>query len=199
MPSRYRYLVYTTQVNSAFRAIWLVPRSEIHLLATSGGKKWRAKPISSENKITYLWIAIKLVLYILKQLFASVSVNSGGYLPRRSGPVNIHRYSPPLRRMMKDFHEGNPDVMVLNLLIKMYVLENRYWDNHWYYFQGGSFHVCTAIDGDKSVSFHSIIVESVPWTNGICLRSIRAFGYFWMTCSLCECKKMLSKSQLMYK
>ena len=27
-----------------------------------------------------------------------MSVNSGGYLPRRSGSVNIHRYSPPLRR-----------------------------------------------------------------------------------------------------
>ena len=36
------------------------------------------------------------MLYILKQLFASVSVNSGGYLPRQSGLVNIHRYSPPL-------------------------------------------------------------------------------------------------------
>ena len=28
------------------------------------------------------------------------SVNSGGYLPRRSGSVNIHRYSPPLRRII---------------------------------------------------------------------------------------------------
>ena len=45
---------------------------------------------------SYLRTAIKLVLYILKQLFASVSVTSGGYLPRRSGSVNIHRYSPPL-------------------------------------------------------------------------------------------------------
>ena len=49
---------------------------------------------------SYLGTAIKLVLYILKQLFASVSVNSGGYLPRRSGSVNIHRYSPPLRRII---------------------------------------------------------------------------------------------------
>ena len=48
----------------------------------------------------YLGTAIKLVLYILKQLFASVSVNSGRYLPRRSGSVNIHRYSPPLRRII---------------------------------------------------------------------------------------------------
>ena len=49
---------------------------------------------------SYLGTAIKLVLYILKQLFASVSVNSGGYLPRRSGSVNIHHYSPPLRRII---------------------------------------------------------------------------------------------------
>ena len=31
---------------------------------------------------SYLGTAIKLVLYIIKQLFASGSVNSGGYLPR---------------------------------------------------------------------------------------------------------------------
>ena len=39
---------------------------------------------------SYLGTAIKLVVYILKQLFASVSVTSGEYLPRRSGSVNIH-------------------------------------------------------------------------------------------------------------
>ena len=52
---------------------------------------------------SYLGTAIKLVLYILKQLFASVSVNGGGYLPRRSGSVNIHRYSPPLRRIIVNY------------------------------------------------------------------------------------------------
>ena len=52
---------------------------------------------------SYLGTAIKLVLYILKQLFASVSVNSGGYLPRRSGSVNIHRYSPPLQRIIVNY------------------------------------------------------------------------------------------------
>ena len=40
------------------------------------------------------------MLYILKQLFASVSVNISGYLPRRSSSVNIHRYPPPLRRII---------------------------------------------------------------------------------------------------
>ena len=54
---------------------------------------------------SYLGTATKLVLYILKQLFASVSVNSGGYLPRRSGSVNIHRYSPPLRRIIVKYIE----------------------------------------------------------------------------------------------
>ena len=56
---------------------------------------------------SYLGTAIKLVLYILKQLFASVSVNSGEYLPRRSGSVNIHRYSPPLRRIIVNYPESS--------------------------------------------------------------------------------------------
>ena len=62
---------------------------------------------------SYLGTAIKLVLYILKQLFASVSVTSGGYLPRRSGSVNIHRYSPPLRRI------------IVNYMIKMTIDKSR--------------------------------------------------------------------------
>ena len=37
---------------------------------------------------SYLGTAIKLVLYILKQLFAEVEVNSSGYLPSRS--LTIH-------------------------------------------------------------------------------------------------------------
>ena len=51
----------------------------------------------------YLGNAIKLVLYILKQLFAEVEVNSGGYLPHRNGSVNIHRSSPPLRRIIVNY------------------------------------------------------------------------------------------------
>ena len=54
---------------------------------------------------SYLGTAIKLVLYILKQLFASVSVNSGGYLPHQSGSVNIRRYSPPLRRIIVKYYQ----------------------------------------------------------------------------------------------
>ena len=100
----YIVLVYTTQVNSAFLAIWLVPQSwDIKYYSPPGG--FRVKKMSRETHFIRKWsnflgIAIKLVLYILKQLFASVSVNSGEYLPRRSGSVNIHRYSPPLRRII---------------------------------------------------------------------------------------------------
>ena len=92
-------------MNSAFRAIRLVAQSRntcIKCYSPPGGirrKKWRASPILSENKAS-VW---ELALYILKQLFASVSVNSGGYLPRRSGLVNIHRYSPPLRRVIVQY------------------------------------------------------------------------------------------------
>ena len=99
--SGYIYLVYTTPVNSAFRAIWLVPLSrDIKYYSPPGGfrrKKMAREPHFVVKYSSYLGTAIKLVLYILKQFFASVSVSSGGYLPRRSGSVNIHRYSPPLR------------------------------------------------------------------------------------------------------
>ena len=56
--------------------------------------------ILTEKQNNYLRTAIELVLYILKQLFVSVSVNSGGYLPHWSGSVNIHRYSPPLQQII---------------------------------------------------------------------------------------------------
>ena len=56
--ARYPILVSTTQVNSAFRAIWLVPLSrDIKYYSPPGGfrrKKCRARPISSENKVT-IW------------------------------------------------------------------------------------------------------------------------------------------------
>ena len=35
-----------------------------------------------------------------QELFAKVEVNCGGYLPRRFGEVNIHLYSPTLRRII---------------------------------------------------------------------------------------------------
>ena len=67
-------------------------------------KKMAREPHFLVKYSSYLGTAIKLVLYILKQLFASVSVSSGGYLSRRSGSVNIHRYSPPLRRIIVNDH-----------------------------------------------------------------------------------------------
>ena len=78
--------------------------STIHLLAASGWKKMSRETHFIRKWSNFLGIAIKLVLYILKQLFASVSVTSGGYLPRRSGSVNIHRYSPPLLRIIVNWH-----------------------------------------------------------------------------------------------
>ena len=99
--------IYTTQVNSAFSEIWLVPQSrDIKCYSPPGG--FRVKKMSCETHFirkwsNYLGIAIKLVVYILKQLFASVSVTGGGYLPRRSGSVNIHRYSPPLLRIIVNY------------------------------------------------------------------------------------------------
>ena len=64
----YVVLVYTTPVNSAFRAIWLVPQSrDIKCYSPPGGsrrKKMAREPhfIGKEKKC--LGIAIKLVLYI---------------------------------------------------------------------------------------------------------------------------------------
>ena len=73
--SKFMCLVYTTQVNSAFRAIWLVLQSwTIKCYSPSGGirrKKWLMSPILSENKAT-IWQLLLNLLYILKQLFASV-------------------------------------------------------------------------------------------------------------------------------
>ena len=93
----YWRLVYTTQVNSAFRAIWWIPQSRnIKCYSPPGGfrrKKMAREPHFIRKWNRYLGIAIKLVLYILKQLFASVSVNSDGDLPRRSDSVLKY---PPL-------------------------------------------------------------------------------------------------------
>ena len=68
------------------------------------------------NYSSYLGTAIKLVLYILKQLFASVSMNSGRYLPRPSGSVNIHRYSPPLRRIIVKYFRSTIQFFLLQQL-----------------------------------------------------------------------------------
>ena len=91
-------------MNSEF---WLVPQSlDIKYYSPPGG--FRVKKMSRETHFIRKWsnflgIAIKLVLYILKQLFASVPVTTGGDLPRRSGSANIHCYSPPLLRIIVNY------------------------------------------------------------------------------------------------
>ena len=66
-------LVYTTPVNSAFRAIWLVPLSrDIKYYSPPGGfrkKKMAREPHFVVKYSSYLGTAIELVLYILKKLF----------------------------------------------------------------------------------------------------------------------------------
>ena len=46
------------------------------------------------------WFRPSFVLVlVINNYFAEVEVNSGGYLTSRFGEVNIHRYSPTLRRI----------------------------------------------------------------------------------------------------
>ena len=89
----YNYLVYTTPVNSAFRAIWLVPLSrDIKYYSPPGGfrrKKKAREPQFVVKYSSYLGTAIKPVLYILKQLFASARFDWFLYLR------DIKYYSPP--------------------------------------------------------------------------------------------------------
>ena len=46
-----------------------------------------------------------------------MSVNSGGYLPRRSGSVNIHRYSPPFRRIIVKYNVGIAAIDIYNTVL----------------------------------------------------------------------------------
>ena len=49
------------------------------------------------NKVA-LWAASYSACVVYTKTIIHLSVGeSGGYLPRRSGSVNIHHYSPPLR------------------------------------------------------------------------------------------------------
>ena len=54
--------------------------------------------------LTYLKISVEMAItWFLPgaiQLFTEVEVNSGGWLPSRFGKVNIHCYSPTLRRII---------------------------------------------------------------------------------------------------
>ena len=72
------FLVYTTQVNSNFRACWLASSEVIsQVLFTSEQPKERKMAfdgILSQIKLLFGPLVIQLVWYILKQLFISVSV-----------------------------------------------------------------------------------------------------------------------------
>ena len=49
-----------------------------------------------QNKVT-LWAASYSACVVYTETIIHLSVGeSGGYLPRRGGSVNIHHYSPPL-------------------------------------------------------------------------------------------------------
>ena len=76
--SKLLLLVYTTQVNSTFRARWLASLEVIsQVLFTSEQPKKNKMafvPIFSQIKLLFGPLVIQLVWYILKQLFTSVSV-----------------------------------------------------------------------------------------------------------------------------
>ena len=75
-----KFLVYTTQGNSAFRVFRLAPQSRnIKYYSSPGGfsgeANWCAKPFLSENKIAICELAIKLVWYILKAIIRLIVVD----------------------------------------------------------------------------------------------------------------------------
>ena len=75
---KYSLLVYTTQVNSTFRARWLASSEVIsQVLFTSEQPKENKMAfvgVLSQIKLLFGSLVIQLVWYILKQLFTSVSV-----------------------------------------------------------------------------------------------------------------------------
>ena len=75
---KYLLLVYTTQVNSTFRARWLASSeviSQVLFTSEQPKKKMAFVAIFSQIKLLFGPLVIQLVWYILKQLFTSVSVN----------------------------------------------------------------------------------------------------------------------------
>ena len=153
--------------------LYLGISSTLHLLAVSGEKMAR-EPHFVVKYSSYLGTAIKLVLYILKQLFASVSVTSGGYLPRRSGSVNIHRYSPPLLRIIVNY-------------------SSRWgwgWCWHWCWWCGWG-------DGDLKHDAHVNIQHFNSFLYSKCLFVVYFYAYLLFTSSIREARSLLTfKSRL---
>jgi len=80
-------LVYTTQVNSAFRARWFASSEVIsQVLFTSEQSKTKWLPVSNkvtlkQVKLLFGPLVIQLVWYILKTIIHLSVGESGGYLP----------------------------------------------------------------------------------------------------------------------
>ena len=76
--SKYLLLVYTTQENSTFRALWLASSEVISqvLFTSELPKKNKMAFVGTFSQIKLLFrpLVIQLVWYIIKQLFTSVSV-----------------------------------------------------------------------------------------------------------------------------
>ena len=107
----YPRLVYTTQVNSTFRARWLASSDVIsQALFTS------EQPTKNKNGLrryivtntAALWAAGYSARVVYTKTIIHLSVGeSGEYLPRRGGSANIHHYSPPLRRIIVNNNNNN--------------------------------------------------------------------------------------------
>ena len=83
----YPYLVYTTQVNSTFRARWLASSeviSQVLFTSEQPEKNKRAfVAIFSQKKVT-LWVASYSACVVYTKTIIHLSVGEcGGYLPRR--------------------------------------------------------------------------------------------------------------------
>ena len=96
-------LVYTTQVNSAFDARWLAISEVISEVLFTSEHRAAHQTLKIDHfsancyRYSSFWRCLfKLVWYMLKQLFTSVSMNGGGYLPRlfaaRQISTTIHLY-----------------------------------------------------------------------------------------------------------
>ena len=95
------HLVYTTQVNSTFRARWLASSEVISQVLFTSEQPTKNKlafaGVIFTNKVA-LWAASYSACVVYTKTIIHLRVGeSGGYLPRRGGSVNIHHYSPPLR------------------------------------------------------------------------------------------------------
>ena len=73
--SKYFFLVYTTQVNSAFHALWLVNSEVISKYYSPPSNRlercWNVRHLVT-HKVTFSSAMIQLVCYVLNQLFTSV-------------------------------------------------------------------------------------------------------------------------------